>query len=218
VAETVSGLVSAIVDEASFDVTSAQALAWLNRRWRSMLGRARAYRKTITIGSTTSGTAFYAVAGVLELYELEVAGVPYGPARRPDVYSNSQSRLTWSYQGEVGLFVADASSAAVKGVTLIPTPTSTGLAITGFAATEPPDLTNDGTGDALLAAQLDGEFVEALIDGAMAIGYRREGNIGLARDNDAVFDAACGEFLRITKRRYRGPGATQIRVEGAGAA
>jgi hypothetical protein len=109
-------------------------------------------------------------------------------------------------------------SAAVKGVTLIPTPTSTGLAITGFAATEPPDLTNDGTGDALLAAQLDGEFVEALIDGAMAIGYRREGNIGLARDNDAVFDAACGEFLRITKRRYRGPGATQIRVEGAGAA
>jgi hypothetical protein len=181
VAETVSGLVSAIVDEASFDVTSAQALAWLNRRWRSMLGRARAYRKTITIGSTTNGTAFYAVGGVLEL-------------------------------------VADASSAAVKGVTLIPTPTSTGLAITGFAATEPPDLTNDGTGDALLAAQLDGEFVEALIDGAMAIGYRREGNIGLARDNDAVFDAACGEFLRITKRRFRGPGPTGIRVEGAGAA
>jgi hypothetical protein len=78
VAETVSGLVSAIVDEASFDVTSAQALAWLNRRWRSMLGRARAY--------------------------------------------------------------------------------------------------------------------------------------------DAVFDAACGEFLRITKRRFRGPGPTGLRVEGAGAA
>lgn len=213
-AESVQNLVDAVMQEASFDVTQTTALLWLNRRWRTMVGRARAYRKTVAIGSTTASTSFYPVAGVLELYSLEVAGVPYGRARRPDGYANSQGRLMWDLQGEVGLFYPDASAAAVKGVTIIPTPTTSALAITGLAATEPPDLTADGTGDTLLAAQLDGEFYEALIAGTLGIGYRREGNSALARDNDAVFDAGADEFRRLARRRFRGPGPTAIRISG----
>jgi hypothetical protein len=212
-AETVSGLVSALVDEASFDVEPDTALTWINRRWRTMLGRARAYRVTKDLGATVNGTAFYAISGVLELYSLEVATVPYGRARRPDVYSNSMDRLAWTGQGETGLFVPDASAAAVRGITLIPTPTEDDLALTGFAACEPPDLTDDTDGNELLVAQLDGEFVEPLIAGAMAIGHRRDDNTVLARDNDAVFDQATDELRRVTKRRFRGPGPTEIRVE-----
>jgi hypothetical protein len=48
VAETVTGLQDALINEASFDITATQALAWINRRWRLMIGRARAYRKTLT--------------------------------------------------------------------------------------------------------------------------------------------------------------------------
>lgn len=211
-AETVSGLQDAIVQEASFDVTNTQALTWLNRRWRLMVGRARAYRKTISVGSTTAGTQFYSLTGVLEVYEVTVAGVPYSIARRGDAYEDVQGRLVWTGQGEKGLFVPDANSSAARGISLIPLPDTSGLAISAFAALEPPDLTADATGDTLLGAVLDGELIEALIAGAMAIGYRREGNIPLARDNDAVFDAAADEFRRITKRRYRGPGPTQIRT------
>lgn len=211
-ADAVSDLQSAVVTEASFDVTNAQALVWINRRWRAMVGRARAYRKTISVGSTTAGTQFYALSSVLEVYEVTVAGVPYSIARRGDAYEDVQGRLVWTGQGEKGLFVPDSNSSAARGISLIPLPDTTGLAISAFAATEPPDLTADGTGDTLLQTVLDGEFVEALIAGAMAIGYRREGNIQLARDNDAVFDAGADEFRRITKRRYRGPGPTQIRV------
>lgn len=211
-ADAVADLQTAIVTEASFDVTNPTALVWINRRWRAMVGRARAYRKTISVGNTTAGTQFYALTGVLEVYEVDVAGVPYSPARRGDAYEDAQGRLAWTGQGEKGLFVADANSSAARGISLIPLPSTSGLAITAFAATEPPDLTADATGDALLASVLDGEFVEALIAGAMAIGYRREGNVQLARDNDAVFDEGADEFRRIVKRRYRGAGPTQIRT------
>lgn len=211
-ADLVTDLQTAVVAEAGFDVTNAQALVWINRRWRAMVGRARAYRKTISVGSTTAGTSFYALPNVLEVYEVTVAGVPGAPARRGDAYEDTQGRLAWTYQGEKGLFVPDANASAARGITLIPAPGESGLAIGAFAATEPPDLTADSTGDTLLQTVLDGEFVEALIAGAMAIGYRREGNLQLARDNDAVFDEGADEFRRITKRRYRGPGPTQIRI------
>lgn len=211
--ETVQNLVDAVVQEASFDVSAATALVWINRRWRAMVGRARAYRKTVAIGSTVNGTAFYPVTGVIELYSLEVGGVPYGRARRPDGYANSQGRLMWDLQGEVGLFYADASTAAVLGVTLIPTPTSV-LAITGLAAVEPPDLTVDAAGNTLLTTILDGEFYEPLIAGVTAIGYRRQGDVAQARDNEAMFDSGTDEFRRLAKRRFRGPGPTEIRVAG----
>jgi hypothetical protein len=215
-AETVSGLQDAVVQEASFDVTSAQALAWLNRRWRLALRRARAYRDTVSFGVTVAGTAFYAApAGVIELYSLEVAGVPYGRAKRPDGYANSMSRLRWSGQGETGLFYEDASASAVQGVTLIPTPTAAGLAVTGLAAASPPDLTADGTGDTLLNQFLDiGLDVETLIAGALSIGYSREGNVGLRDAQMGVFDRDVEEWRRVVRRRFRGPGPTDIRIAG----
>jgi hypothetical protein len=212
-AETVSGLVTALTDEASFDVTTTQALTWLNRSWRTMLGRARAYRKTVSFGNTVANDATYdAPAGVVELYSLEVAAVPYGRARREDVYWNTQGRLAWTYQGETGLFYPDATTGGVSSITLVPTPTTGGLAMTGLAATYPPDLTSDTAGDTLLVAYADGRY-EGLIAGAMAIGYRREGQVGLRADAKAEFDQETEELRRDTKRRYRGPGPTQIRVE-----
>lgn len=211
--ETVNGLVLALTDEASFDVTPTQALSWLNRAWQTMLTRARAYRKTVSFGNTAANDATYdAPAGLIELYSLEVAGVPYGRARREDVYGYSQGRVTWTGMGETGLFYPDSTASAVSSVTLIPTPTSAGLAITGLAATAPPELTNDAAGDALLTGYADGHY-EAIIAGAMAIGYRREGNLGARQDAQMEFDTHVEELRRDTKRRFRGPGPTQIRVE-----
>lgn len=212
-AETVSGLVTALTDEASFDVTASQALTWLNRSWRTMLGRARAYRKTVSFGSTVSGTATYAApAGIVELYSLEVAGVPYARARHDDVYWDTLGRLVYTGQGERGLFYPDTTSNAVSSMTLIPAPTTAGLAMTGLAATYPPDLTSDTAGDTLLVAYADGRY-EGIIAGAMAIGYSREGQQSLEAGAQGKFDRDTEELRRDTKRRYRGPGPVQLRVE-----
>lgn len=214
-AETVTGLRDAIINEASFDVTTATALSWLNRSWRRMVGDARAYRDLISVGNTVADQAFYAVPSVLEVFNLTVAGVPYTRARRNDSYADQQGRLLWTYQGEVGLFEPGVNASAARGVTLIPAPAESGLAIAVVAATAPPDLTADGTGDALLAAVLDGEEVhEGLISGALAIGYSREGNVALRDANLAAHAADTAKLASTTRGRFRGPGAAQIRIAG----
>lgn len=217
-AESVNGLVLALTEEASIDISAATALVYINRAWRTFHGRARSYRDTVSFGTVVADQAAYAApAGIKELYSLEVAGVPYGRARRPDGYSNSQGRLYWSFQGEVGLFYNDATASSVEEIVLIPTPTEAGAAITGFAATLPPDLTNDGTGDTLLTAHLDGDMIEPLIAGGMAIAYQREGNLALRDACQSAFDASAEEYRRTIKRRFRGPGPTQMRIGGAAA-
>src|SRR5687768_13025662 len=108
-AETVAALRDAIVEEASFDVTPATALSWLNRSWREFVGRARAYRLRVAGEVTVADEAFYPFSGHLELIELSVAGVPYARAHQGDVYADSQDRLSWTGQGERGLFVPSAN-------------------------------------------------------------------------------------------------------------
>lgn len=214
-ADTVAILVSDVKTEGGFDATDPQALRWLNRAWRKMVSEAKAYRQTVAVGPTVANQAFYAFFPI-EAYSFEVAGVPYGKSRRPDIYANAQGRLIW--EGDGGTIVADASSGAVQGITLVPTPTTAGLAITSFAAMMPPDLTSDGTGDALLLAVLGGDFHDELVAGAIATGLRRlERRPDEAGSSDALFVDGVQRLAARTKKRYRGAVPHQIRVIGLNA-
>ena len=213
-AETVAQVVANI--RSMFDVDDATALRALDRRHKRMCARSRCYRKTVAVGTTTAGTAFYAVAGVIELYSLNVGGVPYGKARHPDVYGYSQGTLLWCGPAGSGLIVADADSGGVNGVTLIPTPGTSGVAITSFAAVEPPDLTLDGSAGGTF--KVDSDLVEGVEAGAMAaLADTTDEREDLATRMDGKFDVACEEQRRRTARRFRGPGPSQIRVQGINA-
>lgn len=193
-----------------FDVTAAVQIGWLDRRHKKMLGRARAYRKQLAVGTTVADTAFYAL-DVLELYQLTVGGVPYIKARQPDVYGYSQDTLLWTGNG--GLIVADYSAGAVKGLTLIPTPTAGGDAIIAYAAVTPPTL--DDAADTVL---VEDDFLDALVEGACATGFSRDTErLDVARYYEERFDAACEEYRRRTNSRFRGPGPSTIRIVGVNA-
>ena len=219
-AETVSQLVDDVITEGGFDVDTTRALRWLNRRWRFMVSEARAYRKTVTVATTSAGAAFYPFSPV-EAYSFEVAGVPFGKARRPDIYGYSQGTLVWTSASGLnggGLIVTDASSAGARGITLIPTPTTDGDAITSFAALLPPDLTSDSTGDALLAAVLEGDFADELVAGAVATGMQRsEARPDLGATFEAQFQSGVERLRLRERRRLRGPGPAQIRILGVNA-
>ena len=209
-AETVSGILSDLQTEAQVDATTAQLLRDLNRRWSTMLSDAKAYRKQITVGTTVAGTGFYAVTAI-ELYSLAVAGVPYDRAKRRDAYEYAQGRLWW-WPSELGLAYPDANSSAAKGVTLLPTPDTSGLSITGFAAVAPPDLTNDASGDTLLTANLETDLMGPLTSGVMADRYRRDHRWDLVPSAEADFSMGVEKLRRRTARRFRNAGPTQIRV------
>jgi hypothetical protein len=214
-ADSVQNLVDDVRVEGGFDVIEATALRWLNRAWRRMVSEAKAYRKTVAVGNTVAGTAFYAFSPI-EAYSFEVGGVPYGQARRSDRYASSQGTL-WVSPNGAGLTSGDADANGVRGITLVPTPTSV-QAITSLAAVMPPDLTIDTTGNTLLAAVLEGDFHDGLVAGAVATGLKR---LERRADEAGPFDqdfAIETERLRLrVRRRYAGAGPAQIRIAGINA-
>lgn len=192
------------------DVDDTSALSALNDRYATMVARARSMRKTVDVGPTVVAQAFYAVTGVIEVDGITVGGVPYGPGRRTDVYSSSQSMLT--FRGPGGVVVVDADGAGVQGLTLVPPPTAAGLSIVLYAAVFPADLLST---DNLTTVRVDRDMRRALVEAAAATYLRVQGE-GNADVEDARFDARCEEFRRRVSRRFRS-GPDTIRVVGINA-
>ncbi|HEY4096159.1 MAG TPA: hypothetical protein VGM33_11630 [Baekduia sp.] len=209
-ATAVQSLIDQVVKEYSFDIDVTQALRELDIRHKSMVARALADRRTITIGETVAGQQVYPVTA-LELYELYVDGVPYGKVPRTSVAAARQGRLTWSPSWQ-GLFVATADAGGVAEVGLIPVPDTTGLEITAFAAVRADSLEQAGV------IAVDDEFSNALVEGAAATFFARDAEqIPTADRNEARFDAACEELRLRIRARFRKPGPAQIRVQGVNA-
>jgi hypothetical protein len=196
--------------QAVVDVDTTAALRLLNRRHRQMVARGRCYRTTVDFGLSVadqSGYAFPASPPIVELQEVTVDGVPYGKARRDDWYSYSQGALTWT--GPPGLWFAEEDSTLV----LTPAPGSSGLAIVGAALALPPDLVSGG---AVTTLKVDLDLLDALVEGAAATELFRIGE-GDPVSLETKFDSACDEQRRRARRRNRGSGTTQIRIQGVNA-
>ena len=186
------------------DLDATAALTRLNRKHREMCAFSRCYQATTSIGVTVADDATYALPDrVVEVLEVYVDGAPYGKANRRDAYAYSQGRL--SFDGD-GLWIGSEDS----DITLVPTPTEAGLALTVFGALIPPDLAAAG---AAATIKIDLDFFDALVDGAAATELRRIGE-GDWQSMEAMFTTAKEEQRRRVQRRFHGPGPAQIRVEG----
>jgi hypothetical protein len=207
-ATTVSALCAEIIAQGAFDLTSADVLTVLNRRHKSMVGRARTFRKSAVVGPTVVNVAEYTnPADLISALEVTVGGVTYGKARHADKSRGALSRLWLS--GDGGIFYETASLTGVDGFGLYPTPTTAGLSIEVYGAFLPPDLLLDNT----VPLQVDEDAVEGLKEGVYATLLRAPGEArqDLAAGHEAVF-AAATEDLRL-----RGNGPAQIRVQGINA-
>lgn len=210
-AETVQGLCDAVTQEASFDVTTSQALQWLDRMHKLMVVRARALRETVAAGNTIVNQTDYSLpANVVEVYQFDVGGIPYTRGRRTDADMWAQGWLL--LRGPGGLVAANASASGGGVFSITPPPTSV-VAISLFAAMVPSDLAI-GTDSTLLVPS---RYVEGLIRGAMSVGYGREGNPTLEAQAKAAFDQATDEWRLDLRKTYRGSGPALIRVVGINA-
>lgn len=205
--------VQTLIDEIRtvVDVSATEALTALNRRHKRMVARARSFRGPYSLGNTVAGQASYTLGRtIIEVYAVTVAGVPYSKARRPDIYAASQDAVVW--EGDGGLIVED-TVAGDPAFTFIPVPTESGLAIIAYAAIEPADLQ---AADPATALKVDDDFYDALVEGAASTFLARIGE-GDPDRLEARFEAACEEMRRRQRRRLRGAGPSQIRVQGVNA-
>ena len=210
-AESVATLVTAVKEEASFDVSDAVARAWLNRRYKQMVVRARALRYTTTLTSTADQRDYTLPSGLVEIDEVSVNGMVYGQGAHRDLANGALGYLVLGGVG--GLVTSEESLDGDPEIALYPTPTEDGLEIAVRGIWEPSDLVADGD-----VSPVPVEFTDALIAGAIATGLRRqEHRPDLAQPHEQEFSDGCEEWRRQIARRYRGSGAVQIRVVGINA-
>lgn len=215
-AEVVAGLVSNVLEEATFDTTSERVLGWLTRRHTLMCSRSKCFRKKIVLlERTVEGQSAYALpAEVVEVREVQVAGVPYGNGRHLDI---ATSRL--GYLWLQGLYVGmgggvgteDYDTTGAEQLSLVPAPLESGLSIEVWAICRPPvlSLTDDTT------LKVPEEFYDALVGGAIGTGLKRlEARPDLAASFETEFAQACEELAEQVARRFRGRGPARIRVAG----
>lgn len=207
---TVQGLIDQVVTEAQFDVTSDAALAWLDRRHKKMVVRARAYRKSVSVGPTVSGTSDYALpTDLVEVLEVSVGGLPYGRGTHTDLAYGAQGWLV--LDGIGGIVSSEETASGGAEIALYPTPTTNGTAITVRGVFRPASLTV-GVDTTILVPD---EFLDSLVSGAIATGLaRQEYRPDLAQSFEQDYESACEEWRRQLRRRYRGAGPTPIRIRG----
>ena len=207
---TVQGLIDQVKSEAQFDVTDPQALTWLDRRHKKMVVRARAYRKSESIGPTVANTRDYALpSDLVEVLEVTVNGLPYGRATHTDLSYGAQGWLM--LDGVGGVIASEETASGDAEIALYPTPTENGLEVLVRGVFRPSDLVvgSDST------IRVPDEFLDSLVSGAIATGLeRQEYRPDLASGFEQDYEAACEEWRRQIRRRYRGAGPTPIRIQG----
>jgi hypothetical protein len=218
VAETVSAVVSEILAQGSFDLTSAEALAILNRRHKQMVTRARAYR---TLSSATAvlpgGPLYTAPTGLLDMLQMLVTAnatgtvTEYTTGRRGDIPSMLAGTILT--EGDGGKFVEYGSSGTLTWL-LYPNP-GTASTVGIYGIYEPPTLLIDDT----VPFRVDPDMIEGLMAGVFATALARPGEArpDLAAGQEAIFSAACEELRTRVNGRNRGGGPAQIRLQGVNA-
>jgi len=210
--EAVQQLVNAVIEDADFDATPAQALRWLNTRQKLMCERTLCYRKTLSLGNTVEGQDVYSLpAGVVRLLQVTVGDVTYEQATHRD-FSALAHGFEWLV-GEPGVSggvaAREDSPAGTTQLRVFPVPGETPLPIAVYAAMVTPDLVIGQDSTLVIPPQ----FYDGLVDGAIATGSGRgEARTDLAAQFEEKFTAACQELKLATRVKFRRSGPTQIRV------
>jgi hypothetical protein len=195
------------------DLSATAALTRLNRRHRQMVVRAQNYKGHIEV-LTVADTATYSVLDPqnrppIEVLAVTVEGAQYERGQFSDPYQYAQGLLVFDGPG---LYVPD-SITGTRFVTLVPTPSTSGVELDLFCALEPPDLV---AGGAVSTIKVDVDLLDALVEGAAATELARIGE-GDPASLEAKFSAACEELRSRERRRPRGAGPVQIRIKGVNA-
>ena len=124
-------------------ISDAEAGLRLNEAHRELVAAAESLREVVDLGPTVAGQQTYALpADVVQLLSLRVNG--YGYDRKSideiDDLNASDAYIVGLYRG---FYAPQFSAGGAAEITIYPTPTQSGLPISGRAAMLPPDLVND---------------------------------------------------------------------------
>lgn len=207
--QKVQALVDAVIEDGEFDATPAQALRWLNGRQKQLTARSGCYRKTLSLGNTTSGQDTYTLpADVVRVLQVTVGSLPYPEMRHSD-FALLEAHWEFLY-GVGGIMGRDDSAAGNPQIRIAPVPGTEAQTLSIYAIMLSPDMALGD--DTTLVVPPD--YYEALVSAAIGTGSRGEARYDIAGTAESNFAASCQELTTATAKRFRPIGQQKARVRG----
>lgn len=198
-----------------FDVTQARAVDVANERLSDMVARSTALRAVVSLGTTTSGQASYALASnVVKILRAEVqyaAGTTEfeGVATLEDFWDVAAQRS--EFTGPVIAIQPDSdASMTTDNFILYPTPAEAARPITGLVALRPATLTYSSA----TALPIPVDTHSRLLAGCKAELFDDEGRQDEAAKNEAEFEQGVRILEGQVNKRGKGSQGTRMRVRG----
>lgn len=206
-------MVTAVLTQGGFDSTSsatsqAVALSWLEARYQEMCAESGYTQAIRELGPTVVDQDEYALPdSVTRVIALSVgASRPWTPVKLEDLWALSAGTARLE-GGMIGAFAEtwseETADAGTEKVKLYPAPTEAALDVLAICVVSPPALSLSAN----TAPRVPTDFHEYIVDGAIAMGLRRDDSReDEAAPYEARFKDATGRLgMRRRKRVGRGP-------------
>ena len=206
-------MVTAVLTQGGFDSTSsatsqAVALSWLEARYQEMCAESGYTQAIRELGPTVADQSEYALPdSVTRVIALSVgASRPWTPVKLEDLWALSAGTARLE-GGMIGAFAEtwseETADAGTEKVKLYPAPTEAALDVLAICVVSPPALSLSAN----TAPRVPTDFHEYIVDGAIAMGLRRDDSReDEAAPYEARFKDATGRLgMRRRKRVGRGP-------------
>lgn len=206
-----SAIIDAVIQQCGTDASRVVVLSVLNEAYAMQLADSRWFRTQASIGTTTAGTADYAVpVAVVEAYGVTVGGYTYEPIGEDAMWQVKQgTAYIRPFRG--GVYAQGYDSVGNAIITLHPTPDTTGATILLYAAIEGPALVDATNSFPITPADTH----SSLIDGTAGIVLTR---IDERPDLGMPFTQSYMTVTEKIRRRknglLRGGKPTQMQVQG----
>ncbi len=200
-----------------FDVNQARAVDVANERLSRMMVEARAIRKMVTLATTVSGTSSYAldpsIAGVLKAKAVYSTGqVNYEGVATIEELWDIDATLAQA-DSSAAYFVVEPDtddSQTTANLRLFPTPSETGVTVTGLAIVRPATFTYGGAS----ALPLDVNLHEYLLAGCKAELEDEEDRQDQSAKFEAVFGQGVAKLAAAVTLRGKGSAPHRMRFAG----
>lgn len=206
-------MVTAVLTQGGFDSTSsatsqAVALSWLEARYQEMCAESGYTQAIRELGPTVVDQDEYALPeSVTRVVGLRVGtSRPWTPVKLDDLWALSAGTARLE-GGMIGAFAEtwseETADAGTEKVKLYPAPTEAALDVLAICVVSPPALSLSAN----TAPRVPTDFHEYIVDGAIAMGLRRDDSReDEAAPYEARFKDAIGRLgMRRRKRVGRGP-------------
>lgn len=210
-----SEMVAAVKLEGSFDTSGsnqsdATLLSWINQLYRRLAIQSGYVKAVVELGPTVAGQAVYALPATVA----EVTALRVGATRE---WTRTNAEGMWDLQagtaavvGADGAFAPSFDADGAQGVTIHPTPATSGLAVSALAVLIPALLTTSPDTTPVVPE----DFHQDIVSAAISFGHARiDGRNDLAVPAEQRFAAAVQLLKRRSKTRV-GRGPVQLRVAG----